>query len=627
MRRATTDLETRAKPAKSRARGVEVGGKGGKRGATEQSPQIKHPMPPATAVLAAPPKPLDIAMPPSQLDKHLGAILLQVGQIAVNLPKDIFVPALGGDSDSEVPGAPSEPVYTAKQRANIQGNTIPGFNKDHQHFLFFRIRNVKRAKQFLRWIAPLVSSMDEVLAWVRAFRALRLRLGRDPAMCATWVNIAFSARAIAALVGKDDAASFGDQSFRQGLAARSTYLGDPTDRKHPGHRDRWVVGGPKNEADIIVIVAADDPGDLVSMVAAIKARAVAHQLGLLFEQRGDNLPGALRGHEHFGFKDGVSQPGVRGKVSSAPGDFITPRYIDPADPRARFMARPGQVLVWPGEFLLGQPRQAPEDLVNAAPARVPRPAWAALGSYLVCRRLRQDVPAFWRFAIRAAAALGMPPTRFASMLVGRWPTGAPILRSPGADDPALAADEWANNHFIFNDDTRPVALRPIAGYGGDTFTQAQQDFLATVCPHFAHIRKSNPRDIATDLGKPHDTMLRLMLRRGIPFGPPLVAIKRPSLSLRRKERGLMFISYGATIEDQFELITRRWINSPLQPNLGGHDPIIGQRDERGRRDRYIDFPTAAGPRRIKIRDEWVIPTGGGYFFSPPIEAIAGVLGA
>jgi hypothetical protein len=52
---------------------------------------------------------------------------------------------------------------------------------------------------------------------------------------------------------------------------------------------------------------------------------------------------------------------------------------------------------------------------------------------------------------------------FASMLVGRWPSGAPLMRSPAAENPALTGDEWANNHFIFDDDTRPSALRPIPG--------------------------------------------------------------------------------------------------------------------------------------------------------------------
>jgi deferrochelatase/peroxidase EfeB len=170
-------------------------------------------------------------------------------------------------------------------------------------------------------------------------------------------------------------------------------------------------------------------------------------------------------------------------------------------------------------------------------------------------------------------------------------------------------------------------LIPIPGYPGDLFPQAMQDFLGTVCPHFAHVRKSNPRDIATDLGKPQDTLLRMILRRGIPFGKPIFGIRRPARSLFKQERGLMFLCYASTIETQFEFLTRRWVNSPIQPNLGGHDPIIGQRDTRGNRTRFIDVPTAGGVRRVNIKNEWVIPTGGGYFFAPPIEAIAGVLGA
>ncbi|MDM0109061.1 Dyp-type peroxidase [Variovorax sp. J22R24] len=555
-------------------------------------------------------------------------LLEQLADIPLILPKGIHLPGLGGVFESDVPGEP-EPVYAPKQRGNIQGNVIPGFNKDHQHYLFFRLGKVGQSKHFLRWIHPLVSSMDDVLSFVRAFRAMRRRLGvSDPPMCSTWVNIAFSCHAIAQLVGKDDAAAFGDQSFRQGLAARSTFLGDPTSPRHPGHAKHWKVGGPRNEADVLVIVAADHPSHLETMVDAIKAEAARNTLKLLFEQRGDTLPGRLRGHEHFGFKDGVSQPGVRGKVSAAPGDYITPRYVDPADPRAAFMARPGQILVWPGEFLLGEPRQATESLVAQAPGASNFPRWAALGSYLVSRRLRQDVPAFWGFVGAASGALGLPPMQFASQLVGRWPSGAPVMRTPASDNATLAGDEWANNHFIYNDPTRPIPLRPIPGYTGDGFAQAGADMLGLVCPHFAHIRKSNPRDIATDLGKPADTLMRFLLRRGIPFGPAIAGVKRPPSKLLEAERGLMFISYGATIEQQFEFLTRRWVNSPVQPNFGGHDPVIGQHDVRGVRDRFIDMPLpSGGSQRVQLCDEWVVATGGGYFFSPPIEAIAGVLAA
>ena len=574
---------------------------------------------------------IEISLGTKALQAPVARMLADLGTRESVAPGSILTPILGGQpilggAVAEV-ADDNDKVYGPQERANIQGNTIPGFKKDHQHFLFFRIGPVAKCKTWLRWIAPLISSLDEVLAFVRAHRSLRLRMGvKEPPLNSCWVNIAFSHGAIARLVGQADADKFGETSFCQGLAERSTYIGDPSDGKHPGHRRHWVVGGPKNAADILVIIAADDAAQLNRTVDSIRDRAAASGLRLIFEQRGDTLPGKLRGHEHFGFKDGISQPGVRGKVSSAPGDYITPRYIDPNDPRSNYFAKPGQLLLWPGEFLLGEKRQDPEDLAEPARPAANFPDWAKLGSYVVCRRLLQDVPAFWSFSVGAAEALGISSEQFASMLVGRWPSGAPLMRAPDADNPVLAADDLANNHFIFDDNTRPSNLLPIPGYAGDVYPSAKADVLGSVCPHFAHIRKVNPRDVATDLGKPHDSLIRMILRRGIPFGKPIVGVKRPSKSLLKEQRGLMFVCYGATIEEQFEFLNRRWANSPIQPNAGGHDPIIGQADQGGVRDRFIDFPTNNGTRRIRLEKDWVIPSGGGYFFSPPIHAITDVLG-
>jgi hypothetical protein len=86
-------------------------------------------------------------------------------------------------------------------------------------------------------------------------------------------------------------------------------------------------------------------------------------------------------------------------------------------------------------------------------------------------------------------------------------------------------------------------------------------------------------------------------------------------------------SYGASIENQFEFLTRRWSSSAIHPNSGGHDPIIGQRDQHGDRARYIDFHTGSATVRLSLDSEWVTPTGGGYFFAPPINALVDVLGA
>lgn len=540
------------------------------------------------------------------------------------LQKGISTPVLTPLVNRDVPGSPPEPVYTDKDQADIQGNIIPGFNKNVQKFLFYEINSVKSARSFLRWLLPYISSMEEVMAFRRLYRSRRLRLGSGSTFLASaGVNIAFSYQGMVKLLGKIKASAMGDLSFRQGMADRSTYLGDPTDRSATGHQSNWRVGGEKNEADIIIMLAADTKGSMKKLCKRIEAKAATSKMDLIFEQEGETLPGNLRGHEHFGFKDGISQPGVRGKLSNSPGDYITPRYIADADERRLYMAKPGQLLAWPGQFLLGEQRQDTEHLYNAEPAATNFPSWAARGSYLVVRRLNQDVPAFWKFATSAAQSLGMTPTKFASMLVGRWPSGAPIMRQPNADDPALGADQFANNHFIFDDNTRPSNLRFIPGYGGDSFPQATADFLASVCPHFAHIRKMNPRDSVSDLGKPEDNLARSILRRGIPFGTPIIGKEAPSDKLLEEERGLMFLSFQSSIEDQFEFLQRRWANSSVQPNFGGHDPIIGQEGGNfpGNRIRFIDFPTPQGTVRIRFKPEWVTPTGGGYFFAPSISAI------
>src|SRR3954452_16601581 len=56
----------------------------------------------------------------------------------------------------------------------------------------------------------------------------------------------------------------------------------------------------------------------------------------------------------------------------------------------------------------------------------PLPDWAKNGSFLVYRRLRQDVAAFQQFIAAHAAPLGLPPAAVGAKLVGRWASGAPL---------------------------------------------------------------------------------------------------------------------------------------------------------------------------------------------------------
>ncbi len=178
----------------------------------------------------------------------------------------------------------------------------------------------------------------------------------------------------------------------------------------------------------------------------MQATLEAGGLEAVYLQHGATLPDPWRGHEHFGFKDGISQPGIRGRVSAAAGDFLTRRWIDPTDPRAEYFGKPGQQLVWPGEFILGLARQTPLTTgTESTPPSASIPDWARDGSFLVIRRLRQDYAAFWEFVKATARELRMPPGKLASVRVVRWPSGAPIMRTPAADDAALGGDDLANN--------------------------------------------------------------------------------------------------------------------------------------------------------------------------------------
>ena len=147
----------------------------------------------------------------------------------------------------DVPGVAAEPIYSQKIREDIQGNILPGFGSPHQTFLFLRFGTP--AKAFLRFLLPMVSSMQEVMAFRKLNSARRDRLGTpETRMSAVWVNVAFSHAAIAKLSSVADANAFGDEPFRQGLAERSSFLGDPTAASNKGSAGNWKVGGPANEA-------------------------------------------------------------------------------------------------------------------------------------------------------------------------------------------------------------------------------------------------------------------------------------------------------------------------------------------------------------------------------------------
>jgi hypothetical protein len=152
------------------------------------------------------------------------------------------------------------------------------------------------------------------------FRKARAIRGSDPAgLAATWANIAFSHSGLAKLTSIADADGIPDESFRVGLPARTSTLGNQDPGGNPDPTASWKIGGTGNVPDALLILASDRIDELVKAADRLRPNSgdgpgepqvICEELG---QTRVD-----LRGHKHFGFKDGVSQPGVRGRISAKP---------------------------------------------------------------------------------------------------------------------------------------------------------------------------------------------------------------------------------------------------------------------------------------------------------------------
>jgi Dyp-type peroxidase family len=530
------------------------------------------------------------------------------------------------------PDAHHEPLLHLKE---IQGNVVAGFNKDFQTLLFLRIDDVPSFKAWLADFSKLIATAEEVLAFNRLFKRTRDQRGYSGTVRATWINIAFSHAALAKLT--NDAAAFADASFRTGMVAQSAALGDPTSPAAEGHPDRWLVRDGEDGAHVLILVASDTLADLEVEVARVEqlifsprphGQPARSGASVVFKQEGRTQSGTLAGHEHFGFLDGVSQPGLRGRVSRNTHDVLTPRQ-NPDDPD---QGKPGQDLIWPGEFVFGYPGQSADrkvedpgpDSLTDGKGNFVAPRWACNGSYLVFRRLRQDVHKFHSFLHDEAGPLGISPAELGARLVGRWASGAPIMREPHADNPSLGDDDCANNNFEFQEKTKPTSPGDCDQCKDATYPQSPGDKTGARCPFGAHIRKSYPRDDRKKGDEP-ETQTRRLLRRGIPFGPssrstPAVPVADDT------EHGLLFMAYMTSIVEQFEFVTKS-VNDPDFKHPGaGVDPIIGQSQAaNGSRTRTFHVRIRSAGHTLTAPDDWVVPTGGGYFFAPSICAISNVL--
>jgi Dyp-type peroxidase family len=500
----------------------------------------------------------------------------------------------------------AEPVLATTR---IQGDILPGLLKKNELLLFFRIDSAADFLPFLKGL-PL-TSMQTVLEQ-RAEVADRRSRGITALVPAPGLNVSFTFSGLTKLGVAGLSGAPGLEKFEAGMAGSRSVLSDPD----PVH---WRSVGPHHQADGVFILTGASRAEIDDTIALHLAPAGANGWTVVREEAGVVRPDPVHGHEHFGYADGVSQPGVRGTTPD--GAILTPS-VD-ADGRPEQGAL-GQDLLWPGEFVLGYPGQDPQqsdpepDFAKQGAVVTPPVPFMDQGSFLVFRRLAQHVPEF-DASVRALAKQttgtdAVSAELLGAQLVGRWKSGAPLELSPLKDDLSLAEGTPRENDFEFGNDR-----------------------LGVRCPWAAHVRKAYPRDdmrqdVTPDLPEKKDvakaeafTQTHRMMRRGIAFGPELSHAEALS-GHTTQQRGLLFLCYVSSIVEQFEFVQQAWIDAPDFSQVGsGVDPIIGQ-PQSGTLPFLGAAPFSEDPTNKPQLDvaHFVTMEGGDYFFTPALDAIQGL---
>jgi len=446
--------------------------------------------------------------------------------------------------------------------ADIQGDILRAYGNAYDCTTYVFVRVGAKPEQAREWFGGLLEHVTTAAPWTA---------GKPQ----TTLNVALTAAGLQALGVAPELRETFSFEFRQGMAARAALLGDGG----PSAPDSWEPGLGDGAAHVLLVVNAQTPEEREDAIGKLRAAVgAATGVKIVCEHDAQLLHGA---REHFGFADGFAQPAVQGaSEEKARGGGVAQKHG-----MWRALA--------PGEFILGYPD---EDTMTDRERRLP-PAPAdplgRSGTYMVWRKLHQDV-ALFRRTLRAAAERWADgdERRLAAKVVGRWQDGTPVETHPDAPDPAFDAAAPGANDFRYGDDL-----------GGRR------------CPVGAHIRRSNPRDALGHEGTL--SMRHRMIRRGMPYGP---ALPEGAVEDDGTARGLIFVSFQASIARQFEGVQGPWLADGNIFGLG-HD-----------RDYLLGDPAGAGKMTIQgerpfflaPQQPFVTTRGGEYLFVPGMAALRAI---
>ncbi len=466
----------------------------------------------------------------------------------------------------------------------IQGNILKAHGRHHTTSVFIRCNGGKQDKA-KAWLKSLVNSEESLVqsTYAQLRTNLLFKERRSDEGTGLFACIHISAIGYDYLFGEGARNRFEDDPFKKGM--QNAQLNDPS-------LEEWEVG-LKAENHFMLLLAHAEPAKLEEGAERVyrETDPFASITTIEWGKAQFNKEGA--GIEHFGYVDGVSQPlffedeWERYKADHTIRNEEKDIKFDPRSPK---------------ELILIKDPWAPKLENGQFDSN-------ALGSYFVFRKLEQNVKGFKLKESELSDRLKLEEgdeERTGAMLLGRFEDGTPI-QLDGREGLIHSA---IHNNFDYE------------------LKDGKED--ASRCPFHAHIRKANPRSGLKGAGNtPAERMqaakARMMARRGITYGIRTDEFNDGHIYNKpEKEVGLLFMSYQASIENQFEFIQKNWANSPKFPGDDlenpkstdiGIDPIIGQNKERT----GGDFATKWGdPSSFKSAsfEQFVHLKGGEYFFAP-----------
>jgi Dyp-type peroxidase family len=443
---------------------------------------------------------------------------------------------------------------------NLQGNILSGHGRNRSVHVFLSFKSEKnQAKAWIRTMAECVTSTQKQLEEAEAYRNYNVP---GHLFCSFFLSAEGYRYLDLPLAGHC-------QAFVDGMQGARERLRDPV-------VETWEEGYQK--AIHAMVLLADNDEDFLLR----KAQYFLDNLRAVAEIRAVELGRAMRNAhgdhiEHFGYVHGRSQPhffqrGIAHENAALDG---TDRWNPGAGPNL---------------VIVKEPNGGEDDF----------------GSYLVFRKLEQNVRGFQERTAELARALGLQgedAERAGALAIGRFADGTPVVLRDAA-----GMHNPVPNNFTFAND--PDGRK---------------------CPFHAHIRKVNPRgEFARELDEPHNIELQHRIaRRGMPYGRREKEPKdHPSLAeLPTAGVGLLFMCYQKDIAEQFEFLQTKWASSEdFLRDETGIDPIIGQagRNTPLPQNWPAQWNTAPKEHTPFSFHGFVTLKGGEYFFAPSINFLRAI---